>query len=448
MPPPNPTTIVGPPVIHHGIVNASRTSTVALVYLTSSLPTPWPVYLASMGMSLLTALLAIYMSRLAAKLEPVYRLAHNIAMHARRRDPVKPTILCCGPDSPEAGGYGAGWRRVRQGLLHIPLLIHAARTAGTLSLAVRVVRQHGDARRPALSSIGGLILSVVPNMAGNLSRPAYALVGVDVIMLIVCGCIVTFTGASSNTAVGYGDLAAIGGAGGCPLNLPAQQLQASYVGCGLDAVGDYANAFYGGPVGSAESIMMLCLAAVYGLAGLGAVLYVLVELAVACRLLVSFCARGFSYLFSSSNNNNSPITYGPLDTDDADDITLNDFSTGGEANASLGRRHDRNAGEHAVDEDETKERDIAFSVLPISGIVLFTIIMAPFYYAHQTRHRTLSVFDSVGPLVRMGDMSPAALAGISWSDWFHVAAPADRFGFMAAWWREHGRRWDTLLAFL
>jgi hypothetical protein len=45
-------------------------------------------------------------------------------------------------------------------------------------------------------------------------------------------------------------------------------------------------------------------------------------------------------------------------------------------------------------------------------------------------------------------MLPAALSDTSWSDWFHVVPPTDRFGFMAAWWREHGKSWNTLLAFL
>ncbi len=69
------------------------------------------------------------------------------------------------------------------------------------------------------------------------------------------------------------------------------------------------------------------------------------------------------------------------------------------------------------------------------------------YYMQQTRPRTVSIYDSVGPLVRAGEVSPAAVGGSSWSDWFDVAQPVDRFGFIAAWWREHGK-WDTLLAVL
>ncbi len=61
---PNPTALVGPPDIHHGVVNASHTSAVALVYLVSSMPTPWPFYLAGMGLSLLTVLMSFVMARM------------------------------------------------------------------------------------------------------------------------------------------------------------------------------------------------------------------------------------------------------------------------------------------------------------------------------------------------------------------------------------------------
>ncbi len=81
-------------------------------------------------------------------------------------------------------------------------------------------------------------------------------------------------------------------------------------------------------------------------------------------------------------------------------------------------------------------------------IILYIVDLFLIYYVQQTRHRTIAVFDSVGPLVRSSHVLLAALSDTSWSDWFHLAQPTDRFGFIAAWWRERGKSWDTLLAFL
>jgi hypothetical protein len=445
MQPPNPTAIVGPPVIHHGTLNASHTSAVALVYLTSSLPTPWPFYLASMGLSLLTVLLTLFISRLAAGLEPLYRWAHNSVVHHRGYHPVTTTTICPAPKGAEAG-YAAGWRRVSQGILHIPLLIITARTAGTLSLASRVVMQHGDARRPALSTITALFVSLLPNANGNLSHFALGLAAADVIVLFVCACIVCFVGAGSNASVGYGDLAAIGGAGGCPLNLPADKYHSGFVGCGLDSVGEYANAFDGGPLGFAEFFLIIWPAVLYGGAVLAAVVIVLFELIFACAYLLSLCGRcrdPFNHNNSTIDRHNDNLP----DDDGADDITLNDYTTDGCANASPSASRDQNNRKGEVGW-LTDEKTAQLCGMVIFGIILYTVILFPINYVQQTRHRTITVFDSVGPLMRASDVLPAALNGTSWSDWFHVAQPADRFGFMAAWWREHGRRWDTWLAFL
>ncbi len=61
--------------------------------------------------------------------------------------PSTPTIAVrCGSAPKATAAICQGTpRRARRAALHIPLLINTARTAGPLSLAVRVVGQHGDA---------------------------------------------------------------------------------------------------------------------------------------------------------------------------------------------------------------------------------------------------------------------------------------------------------------
>jgi hypothetical protein len=337
-------------------------------------------------------------------------------------------------------------RRLRHVVLHIPLLITTARTAGTLSLAVRFVRQHGGARRPALSNIAALIFSVVPNANGCHSHLALGLAAVEIVLLFASAFMVGIVRDSSNPAVWYGDLAATGGAGGCPLTVAAEELHASYVGCGLNSVGGYANGFDGGPVGGAESVPHMVIGWLYACILLPALFACLAELIVAIDYLLSFCGRRRRYPFSrpGSNRNNRLNNFG------RDDITLTDVANGGDGAAAGSPSGSRR--QHKDDNTLGWLDDAGTAFMCCCALVLitlYTVVIFPVHYVHQTRHRTISVFDSFGPLVRAGDMFPAgALSGTSWSDWFRVAQPADRFGYMAVWWREHGKRWDTLLAFL
>jgi hypothetical protein len=77
-------------------------------------------------------------------------------------------------------------------------------------------------------------------------------------------------------------------------------------------------------------------------------------------------------------------------------------------------------------------------------IAVYTIVMLPLHVVQQTHPKAFSVYDAFGPAVRRD--SAAALDGASWSDWFLVQRPTDPLGFLGAWWRKHGKRWDSLLA--
>jgi hypothetical protein len=450
---PNPTAIVGPPPIHHGILNASHTSSVALVYLTSTLPTPWPFYLASMGFSLLMVLMALVICRYVDRLESVFRWAHLALVGDGGYCPVELTATVSPTPKTNEAAHESAWRRVRKVVLHMPLLINSARTAGTLSLAVRVVQQHGDARRPPVSTILALLLSLLPNLNSSHSHLACGLAAADMLVLIVSAVIVAFVDASSNPAVSYGDLAGLSGAGGCPLNVAADELHSDYVGCCLDTVGKYRNAFEGGSISDAEWCFTLFPAIIYACIALVALCCVLEELAVACGFILSLCGRARRYPFRpiNSSNDNDPDTSnassGRLEDVGADDITLQDFAT--DAGATAARSDSR--GPEVAKSKPCHLTDAETATLcggVIFLIILCTVILFPIYYVQQTRPVTYTVFDSVGPLTRGSDRSPAALNGTIWSDWFYVAKPVDQFGFMAAWWREHGGHWDTLLAYL
>ncbi len=103
-----------------------------------------------------------------------------------------------------------------QAALHTPLLMSTARTAGTLSLAVRAAQQHGAARRPAPSAIAALIFILLPSANGYHSHLALWLAAADMLVLFACAAVVGFMGRRGHGAVGLGDLVAAGGAGGCP----------------------------------------------------------------------------------------------------------------------------------------------------------------------------------------------------------------------------------------
>jgi hypothetical protein len=400
-----------------------------------------------MALSLLMVLLALFMSRLADSLEPFYRWAHSAMLGDGEYRPIEHTAA----DSPAAttkeAAYEGAWRRVRQALLHIPLFVNPARTAGTLSLAVRVVKQYGDARRPAVSTILALFVSLVPNANGHHSHLARGLAAADAVVLVVCECIVTFVAPSSNAAVSYSDLAGLRGADGCPLNLAADELHSDYVGCGLDTVGKYRNAFEGGWISDVEWCLFVFPGVVYACIVLLALCCVQEELAVACDFLISYCGRARRHPFNNNNDHNtSHASNSRLEDVGADDITLHDFATDAGATAAGGGSGGPKDGEKPGWLTDTETAAVCGVVSAL--IILCTVVFLPIYYVQQTRPFTYKVFDSIGPLTRGSDKSPAVLNGTVWSDWFDVAKPVDRFGFMAAWWREHGRRWDTLLAFL
>ncbi len=432
--PPNPTTAVGPPVIYRGTLNASHTSTVALVYTTRTLPMPWPFYLASMGLSLLLALWTRYLPRLLGLFEPLHRWVYFTVAHNRWYFPGD--AICATSECQEAA-RAAAWRRLRHWALHAPLVVGSARTLGALVLAARVTL-NDDSRRPAPSALMALFATVVPT--GMVSVFALGLASLDIVLLAITAGIMLFRG-SGRHGIGYGAVVAVtaasgggsgsggnGGSGACPLNVPTVRRGMRLVGCGLASLraadkrrlgepsfalpqrkknsdARFYNAFSGGSIKPGEEALAVIFA---GLLGLYIVFF---ATAVVVGLFISVCQSALSFCRRRRRGATTTI---------------------------------RNNGNNNAWTDEALL--VSFSSVAAVVIAFYIVCMFPAHYVQQTRRRVTTVFDSVGPVVRSD--SAAALNGSSWSDRFRVVRPADRLGFFEVWWRDHGRRWDTLLAFL
>ncbi len=263
---------------------------------------------------------------------------------------------------------------------------------------------------------------MLPNANGHHSHLALALAAADIPVLFASAFIVGSVRVRSNGSVLYGDLAAIGGAGRCPLNVPAEKLPSGYAGCGLDSVGSWRNAFDGGPVGYVEGVFHGVAAPIYIAIKLKAVYCFFAELIVALDFLLSLCGRRRRHLFTPKAAVNSKIRHNRLKDISSDDITLADFASGEGATAHPGGRRDQNdADDHPgwLSGETTGQSCVVF----ILGIIVYTVVFFLVHYVQQTRQRTVAVLDSLGPLVRGGDMLPAVLNGTSWSDWFRVAQP-------------------------
>jgi hypothetical protein len=376
MQPPNPTAIVGPPVIRHGVVNVLHTSAVALVYLTHTLPTPWLFYLASIGVSLLMMILATFTTRRVTRREAARHPAPDAVVHGHEYRSSETVAMRAAPKTLNAISQHAR-RCLHHAMRHLLLLINCARTAGTLGLTVRVLQQHGDARQPALSTISSLLVSQLPYAARSQSFWAVVLTAADVLVLIICAFVTTFAGARSNGSIGYGDLAAVGGAGTCLLNIPADELHSGHVGCGLDAVGKYRNSFDGGSVGSAELILHSCLGGPYAFVTLAAVVIALVGLVLSplcCVCRYPFRRRHNHDIHNNHNNrDNSSSNYGGND-----DITLTDFSNRYSATA----RQSSNRGQNARDDLTSMLAEMKDEILSgaIFCIFLYIVVLFPIYY--------------------------------------------------------------------
>jgi hypothetical protein len=425
---------------------------VALVYLTRTLPTPWPFYLASMSLSLLLTLWGRYVLRAMAPLEPLHRWAYFTVAHNRWYFPgdtivTTPPAAAAGADADIAADGDeaariAAWRRIRSCARHVPLFVNTARTLGAVVLAAQVLERGGDARRPAISTLAALLIGLVPYMflPESFSYASW-LACVDAVLLAAVAGIAVW--ARMGAGLAYGAVVGVGRGetAACPLNVPRVNARLPLVGCGLaalsaaerqrlgasdfdlgvrsgDVPGTAHNAFRGGPVQRGEIVLGSIFAfALAPIPFFTALVGVVIGLARLWRLWVMWarrCSGGGGGGGSGSNNNSN-------------NNNVHNFIN------------------NAFDEDTERKFASACGVMAVM-IGVYALCMFPAHYVQQTRPRVIRVFDSVGPATRRD--SAAALNGTSWSDWFLVDRPADRLGFFGVWWRERGRRWDTLLAFL
>jgi hypothetical protein len=491
----NPTAAVGPPIFYQGLSDASHTATVAIVYLSSSLLTPWPFYHASMGLSLLTVYLEYVTTFLhdddddgdddvdnsdsndgahhggspstAATLAVSHDTIAAAAAPTTAPAGISPGVLrriVAWPVATTAAMLAAGRQRrcciARRIAVHVPLLIATARTAGTLGLAVRFVRQCGDggARRPALSSIAALLFSVLSCANGHHSHLALALAAADVLALYASAFVLGFGHACSDPGVSYGNVVTTSG---CPPNVTAAELQDSrFAGCGLPAVGGLGRALDGGPAAYLELIFHVVAGPLYIGLFMIAVYFLVAQLLVGLDWVgarLCGCRRRYPCTPTAvvrkrecrlRNRHDRFSDFG------SDDITLADVAIDAGGVATTVGTSGSHSGSRVANGDDllgwpTRDVAAALCVTAFIGIVLYSTFYFPAHYVQQTRRRMHSVYVSAStPVMVSGETSPSMPGVTIWSDWFRVAQPAHRFGYLGIWWREYGRQWDTLLAFL
>jgi hypothetical protein len=89
------------------------------------------------------------------------------------------------------------------------------------------------------------------------------------------------------------------------------------------------------------------------------------------------------------------------------------------------------------DSEEGKWAGVLFRAVSIFMILIFAAIEIPLHYVQEAKPRSISVLDSFGPL------QWANATTDSWSDCFQLHAPADRNGFLSTWWQTYQK--DALI---
>ncbi len=402
--------------------------------------TPWPFYLASMVLSLLLMVWGRYALPAMALLEPVHRWAYFTVVHNRWYFPGD-TIVASNAAatttaaavsglqrlgaSDEESARVAAWQRIRSFAKYLPLLVNTVRSLAVMALAAQVyIRNGGDVRRPALSNVAAFLISVAPYIfRPKLFTAASTLAGAGAMLLAISAGIFTYA-RMGRPERSYGDLTAVGGS--CPLNVPHMNASLPLVGCGLEALSAADKQRLGQPC--------------FHLKG---------------ELESSVAVRHFS---------GGPVTRGEFWLGGAFTLYFAPLSLFFDVVAvvrGLGRcgwrlccllaRGHRNSGNNRNGRRNNSRRNSAPNLASACStmaliIAVYTTVMLPIHVAQQTRPKAFRVYDGFGPAVQRD--SAAALNGVSWSDWFLVQRPNDSLGFLGAWWHEHGKRWDTLLAFV
>jgi hypothetical protein len=416
--------------------------------------TPWPFYLASMGLSLLLMVWGRYALPATAPLEPVHRWAYFTVVHNRWYFPGD-TIVASdaaatassaanrGPQpmaiSEDEAARIAAWHRFRSFATYLPLFVNTVRSLGATTLAAQVfMRDGGDVRRPALSNVAAILIGVAPYIVRPaLFTAASTLASADAALLAITAGIVGLARPAGPGRT-YGDLTAVGGT--CPLNVPRMNAGLPLVGCGLEALsaadkqrlgeprfrleapgvspGTIRNVFGGGPAAQGEFwsavVFTLIVAPIPMLYSVVVLVAGLLRYGLQLRsLLARSCRRRVVISSSAADGSNN--------------------------------RHRNNDGCNSEAGQQTPKLASLCGTMAVI-IAVYMLCMFPVHVVQQTRPSVIRAYDGFGPAVRRD--SAAALNGTSWSDWFLVERPTEPLGFFGVWWREHGKRWDTLLAFV
>ena len=383
-----------PGVIRHGSFRWNHTSSAAVAYRPSSLPTPWPLLVVGLGISLVQAF---------------WTLVSNADRWSEHDDGCR--------------------RSTKKRILDwISIVISTIRTWTAFIRAIKAVASN-SARSLSPTALFTMTMCMFPGIVRPEGIQGW-LMGLNILLAYTSFELVFFARYRGDADY-YGSLYLTGGH--CP-DIGCAAYSSGYVGCSsdpylmtTDGAKHFLNKDFGlNMIGSAEFVLGL----VYNLT------LVAIELVIMAGLLfLLFClpfliwgamkqlrTMRWKRLNMSMKWSFQPLNGNPKAWKD-----------------KIVYLFQENEDDNPYD---TREMRRQFAILAILVVGLTSVVIVPVTESQQTRQKTLQIQDSFGPWTKYYSGNSDNLNGSyevngSWSDCFDVPIVHDRLGFLEFWWDQN-----------